>query len=388
MADQPTDRGAAGVAARPQDEIAQRLQRLATSITRKNSSDLNQAVPPVEYNTVPAQGGGTRKIRFFDTAPTPLKRLLGSPLVQKGPFAKGPSNERLIASGWGDARPSSYEPGSPHTIHYGLDFPGPIGEPVYASADGIVTFSGWQTRGGRVDVDLVHADYNAKTYVDARGVVVWSTAMDAAAVDKDKIGFGGICAHVTHNGDFQGYRTEYYHLTSVTVSHGQHVLEGQQIGTLGATGFAGLFFSSLKSAHLHYQVAFVDGSASALIRPTAIVPNYWPGHADSTVLTTLSTKVGPALLSLGLAPAGTQVISNMALTHAQGADRATIMENQGVEEVKQRQADHNDLVAGRLGANQSALYTAVASFQQRGVVVAAPMTFDFTTGTWSDGRPI
>lgn len=361
----PTDRSTTAPAERPQDDVALRLQRAAATLAARHGSDLNQAIPAVEYDKATGR-------RFFDTAPVPLRRLLGSPLIQAGKFAQGPARERRISGGWGDPRSFSYDPHvNTNARHQGLDFIAPAGEAVLSCGDGIVSFAGYQSRNGAVGVDGAHSDSH-NNVLDKGGNVV---ALQA------QVGFGGIAVHVKHNGDFEGYRTEYYHLSGVTVREGQRVSEGQKIGTIGNTGVAGI------GPHLHFQVALVTAGLSALVRPSVLVPNYWPGHTDSTTAATPG-QVAPATPTIGLAPAGSQVATGAASVQTQGADRATITQNQGVAEVKRNQARHSDLMETRLGAYQGGLYAAVASFQGGGAVVTSPMTFNFTTGTWSDGQPV
>lgn len=360
-----TDRSAVAPAERPQDDVALRLQRAAASLAARKGSDLNQTIPTLEYD--PATGR-----RFFDTAPVPLPRLLGTPLAQTGKFAQGPNRERRLSSGWGDPRSFSYDPHvNTNSRHQGLDFIAPSGEAVLACGDGIVSFAGYQSRKGAVGVDGAHADSHNNVLDKSGNIVALS----------GQVGFGGIAVHIKHNGDFEGYRTEYYHLSGVTVREGQRVMEGQQIGTIGSTGVPGI------GPHLHFQVALVTAGTSALVRPTGLVPNYWPGHTDSTSAAKPGA-VAPPTPTIGLTPAGSQVVTGAASAQTQASDRATATQNQGVADIKRNQARHDDLMETRLGAYQGGLYATVAAFQSGGVVVTSPMTFNFESGTWSDGQPL
>lgn len=56
----------------------------------------------------------------------------------------------------------------------------------------------------------------------------------------------GNCVIINHG---NGYVTLYGHLSSISVSNGQTVTQGQQIGTVGSTGLA-------TGPHLHYEVWF------------------------------------------------------------------------------------------------------------------------------------
>lgn len=360
-----TDRDATAPAASATDEVAGRLRRAAASIAARHGSDLNVTVPAVEY----VKGLG----RVFDTAPIPLKRLLGSPLVRAGKWATGPNKERQISSGWGDPRSFSYDPRQPAmSTHPGLDFIAPFGEKVIACADGRVTFVGYQGRNGAVALERAQQNPDAKI-LDKDGNL---------AADFDQIGFGGIAVFVQHDGDFEGYRTEYYHLSKILIANGTRVSEGQVIAEVGNTGLRGIL------PHLHFQVRLATSGLACLCRPTGLVPNYWPGHADSTSITSSNGQLAPSTPPVGIAPSGTQVVTNMAAGQVQASDRATIAQNQGVGEIKQNQARHAAMVADRVSTYQGSLYAAVAAFQGAGVTVASPMTFDFEKGTWTDGRPV
>jgi murein DD-endopeptidase MepM/ murein hydrolase activator NlpD len=83
--------------------------------------------------------------------------------------------------------------------HNGVDYAAPTGAPVGAVASGVVTFAAWTPGGGRT-------------------------------------------VRVRHAG---GYESEYLHLSSMTVSRGDHVGQGELIGRVGATGLA-------TGPHLHY----------------------------------------------------------------------------------------------------------------------------------------
>ncbi len=91
--------------------------------------------------------------------------------------------------------------------HYGVDFKLSIGTPVYAPADGVVTYASYM-----------------------RG--------------------GGYTVIITHKG---GYRTVYMHLSKYNVRKGQHVRIGQVIAKSGNTGYS-------TGPHLHYEV-HVNGRA-------------------------------------------------------------------------------------------------------------------------------
>jgi murein DD-endopeptidase MepM/ murein hydrolase activator NlpD len=87
------------------------------------------------------------------------------------------------------------------TMHRGLDFSARLGTPVYAPADGVVTFSGtWRTYGEVIEV--------------------------------------------SHG---QGYLTRYAHLQKRLVREGQRIRRGDVLGRVGSSGKSTF-------SHLHYEV--------------------------------------------------------------------------------------------------------------------------------------
>jgi len=113
------------------------------------------------------------------------------------------SNKKLsrIASGFGYRIDPIYKT---RKAHLGLDFAASSGTPIYATADGIVKFSGFSTNG-----------------------------------------YGN---HVIINHGF-GYETLYGHMVRVNASQGQQVKRGQVIGYVGSTGKS-------TGPHLHYEVHY------------------------------------------------------------------------------------------------------------------------------------
>jgi murein DD-endopeptidase MepM/ murein hydrolase activator NlpD len=93
-------------------------------------------------------------------------------------------------------------------MHAGIDLAGPIGTPIYATADGIV---------GR-------SEYNSGGY--------------------------GNLVEINHG---QGIQTRYGHLSQLVARPGQRVRRGELIGLMGSTGRS-------TGSHLHYEVR-IDGRA-------------------------------------------------------------------------------------------------------------------------------
>jgi murein DD-endopeptidase MepM/ murein hydrolase activator NlpD len=93
-------------------------------------------------------------------------------------------------------------------MHAGIDLAGPIGTPIYATADGTITTAGWQNGG-----------------------------------------YGNLIK-VEHG---RGIETRYGHLSAIMVREGQRVRRGEMIGRMGSTGRS-------TGSHLHYEVR-IDGRA-------------------------------------------------------------------------------------------------------------------------------
>jgi murein DD-endopeptidase MepM/ murein hydrolase activator NlpD len=92
-------------------------------------------------------------------------------------------------------------------MHKGIDIPGPVGTPIYATADGIVNRAGWAS------------------------------------------GYGNL-VQISHGG---GLETRYGHMSKLVAAPNSYVRRGQLIGLMGSTGRS-------TGSHLHYEVR-VDGQA-------------------------------------------------------------------------------------------------------------------------------
>jgi murein DD-endopeptidase MepM/ murein hydrolase activator NlpD len=86
--------------------------------------------------------------------------------------------------------------------HAGIDLAAPIGTPIYATADGMITDAGYNNGGYG---NLIKVDHG------------------------------------------RGIETRYGHLSAILVSPGQRVARGQMIGRMGSTGRS-------TGSHLHYEV--------------------------------------------------------------------------------------------------------------------------------------
>jgi murein DD-endopeptidase MepM/ murein hydrolase activator NlpD len=86
-------------------------------------------------------------------------------------------------------------------MHEGVDMAGPVGTPIYSTADGVVTFAGWASGYGRL-IKIQHAN---------------------------------------------GLETRYAHLNAIRVEPGQRVSRGERIGDMGNSGRS-------TGPHLHYEI--------------------------------------------------------------------------------------------------------------------------------------
>ncbi|MGE4323559.1 MAG: M23 family metallopeptidase [Sphingobium sp.] len=104
-------------------------------------------------------------------------------------------------------------------MHKGVDIPGPVGTPIHATADGIVSRAGWAS------------------------------------------GYGNL-VQISHGG---GMETRYAHMSKLLVAPNSYVRRGQIVGLMGSTGRS-------TGSHLHYEVR-VEGVA---INPIPFVagPDY------------------------------------------------------------------------------------------------------------------
>lgn len=92
-------------------------------------------------------------------------------------------------------------------MHEGVDMAGPVGTPIYSTADGVVSFAGWSSGYGRL-IKIRHAN---------------------------------------------GIETRYAHLNAIRVEVGQRVSRGERIGDMGNSGRS-------TGPHLHYEIR-VGGEA-------------------------------------------------------------------------------------------------------------------------------
>ena len=118
----------------------------------------------------------------------------------KAPFAMPVKDSFRFTSGFGFRRDPK---GAGNRMHEGTDLAGAYGTPVYATADGVVTFAGWDSGYGRL-IKIQH--------------------------------------------EF-GIETRYAHQSQLRVEVGQRVSRGDRIGDMGNSGRS-------TGTHLHYEIRF------------------------------------------------------------------------------------------------------------------------------------
>ncbi|MBI3394725.1 MAG: M23 family metallopeptidase [Spirochaetia bacterium] len=107
-----------------------------------------------------------------------------------------------LTSGFGQRRKQFFDPWSGQEFHKGLDLGARIGDPIVATAEGVVKWAAWDSEGYGNKVIIVHPS---------------------------------------------GYETLYAHMSSIHVKANQYVKPGLLIGRVGITGFT-------TGPHLHYEV--------------------------------------------------------------------------------------------------------------------------------------
>lgn len=170
---------------------------------RRGYSGQGGALTPLSFSTrgeEPSEAARRANRIISELDRLNLYRLAAS----KAPFANP------VKSGYRFTSPFGYRR-DPKTggrrLHKGVDFAGPVGTPLYAAADGIVTHAGWSSGYGRL-VKVQH--------------------------------------------EF-GIETRYAHQSRIRVKVGQRVSRGERIGDMGASG-------RVTGPHLHYEVR-VGGKA-------------------------------------------------------------------------------------------------------------------------------
>lgn len=206
----PQAKGLAEIEAR-QLAFAERLTRFADARARRAEAamrKLNLDPKSMTRQTQAAMGGPFEALAAADLDPR-FERL-GLSLARMTVFERAldgipqvvPASIQSITSGFGFRRDPFNGRGA---MHAGIDFKGPMGSPIFAAADGRVTFAGRKSGYGNA-IEITHAN---------------------------------------------GMLTRYAHLSRIDVRVGQAVAAGTTIGGLGSTGRS-------TGPHLHFEVRIND----------------------------------------------------------------------------------------------------------------------------------
>jgi murein DD-endopeptidase MepM/ murein hydrolase activator NlpD len=187
--------------------IEQRQAALAAALA---SEDIDQASLE-RLGFYPSEGSNDGRGGPFDSVADPTFKQLFTSWKKLDNLASGaiavPSDKPVkmaaFTSGYG-VRSDPFRGGA--AMHAGIDLAGPMGTPIYATADGQVTSAGWNSGGYG---NLIKVDHG------------------------------------------RGIETRYGHLSQILVHPGQQVKRGQLIARMGSTGRS-------TGSHLHYEVR-IDG---------------------------------------------------------------------------------------------------------------------------------
>lgn len=207
----PQAKGLAEIEAR-QLAFVERLTRFADARARRAEAamrKLNLDPKLMRRQTQAAMGGPFEALTEADDIDPRFERL-GLSLARMAVLERAldgipqvvPASVENITSGFGYRRDPFNGRGA---MHSGIDFKGAVGSPIFAAADGRVTFAGWKAGYGKA-IEITHGN---------------------------------------------GMLTCYAHLSRIGVKVGQPVEAGTTIGGLGNTGRS-------TGPHLHFEVRIND----------------------------------------------------------------------------------------------------------------------------------
>ncbi len=190
------------------DELNRKLKLIATPPPLISRQDRTDAMGG-PFIGLPAGTGGTlmshvedlhenasQLLKYSDDSLNYWKNQLD--WLESKPILFPLKGEISITSGYGERVDPIVNRSS---FHPGLDFQGSVGESVYATANGVVEFAGWD------------AGYGQSVIID--------------------------------HGD--GYQTRYAHMSRLFVKEGETVSQREKIGVVGSTGRS-------TGPHLHYEI--------------------------------------------------------------------------------------------------------------------------------------
>ena len=217
---QPTNRAAQAMADSfdEVDEMQMAMVEQARAVTRmryrETAAQLRRiGLNPAVIQRTAAMGGPYEPVPATDNADPAFRALFTSwralDQLEQGvagiPAAQPVQTAANLTSGYG-IRSDPFRGRA--AMHAGIDLSGPLGTPIYATADGVVGRSEWNSGGYGNLVEIDHG---------------------------------------------QGIQTRYGHLSRLIARPGQRVRRGELIGLMGSTGRS-------TGSHLHYEVR-IEGRA-------------------------------------------------------------------------------------------------------------------------------
>lgn len=185
------------------------LEKQQAAEAERQAAEAQQAAAEKQAGEAPQQEAGAQPQAQPQAQPAPVQVSL--PGISSGGWTR-PAAGR-VSSGFG---PRSVKVGSSN--HKGIDIANPVGTPVIAAADGVVSRAG-------------------------------------------TLGSFGTVVMITHSMNGQTFTSVYAHLSIMNVSAGQRVSKGQQIGAIGMTG-------TTSGPHLHFEIHVGGYSGSSAVNPT------------------------------------------------------------------------------------------------------------------------
>ena len=146
------------------------------------------------------------------------------------PFLQTPTDHILVSSWFGEKRGTK--------VHKAIDFAASVGQPIYATADGVISKAGWGTGYGMMTI-----------------------------INHEELG---------------DYETLYAHMSRSYVKEGQQVRQGELIGLVGNTGHS-------TGPHLHYEIR--ENNRKINPRSKALVKKFFPENIDHMTLAAFRDQV-------------------------------------------------------------------------------------------------
>jgi len=160
---------------------------------RRGYSGQGSPLTPITFSTKGTAPAPAPETRRFNTLIGELDRInIYRIAAERLPFSFPLRNAYRLTSPFGPRH---------GRMHEGDDLAAPLGTPIYATADGVVTKAGWSSCYGRL-IKIRHT---------------------------------------------MGYETRYGHLSRIRVKEGQRVSRGDRIGDIGSSGHS-------TGPHLHYEI--------------------------------------------------------------------------------------------------------------------------------------